>query len=68
MREKNVVDMTVEEFKEELRLLNDRVINFKDYEIKVGRGIQRYGVKQKVEPVPSMLGYHTKRLRRLSGE
>jgi len=62
------VDMTVEEFKEELRLLNDRVINFKKYEIKVGRGVQRHGITEKKEPVPSMLGYHKKRLRRLSGE
>lgn len=62
------MDMTIDEFKEELRLLSDRVINFRDYEIRVGRQIERYGVKQKVEPVPSMLGYHKKRLRRLSGE
>ena len=62
------MDMTIDEFKEELRLLRDRVINFRDYEIRVGRQIQRYGVKQKVEPVPSMLSYHKKRLRRMSGE
>ena len=60
--------MTIEDFKEELRLLNEKVVNFKRYEVKVGRGVQRHGISEKKEPVPSMLGYHKKRLRRLGNE
>ena len=60
--------MTIEEFREELELMREKVVNFKRYEVKVGRGVQRYGITEKVEPVPSMLGYHKKRLRRLNNE
>ena len=60
--------MTIEEFREELELMREKVVNFKRYEIKVGRGVQRHGITEKVEPVPSMLSYHKNRLRRLNNE
>lgn len=60
--------MTIEEFREELAVMREKVVNFKRYEIKVGRQVQRYDITEKVEPVPSMLSYHKKRLRRLGNE
>ena len=60
--------MTLDEFREELALMREKVVNFKRYEVKVGRGVQRHGISEKKEPVPSMLGYHKKRLRRLGNE
>ena len=60
--------MTLEELKDEIALMNERVVNFKKYEVKVGRQIQRYGIKEKEVEPPSMLMYHKKRLRRLRNE
>lgn len=56
--------MTKEEFKKELELLNEKVINFKDHEHKQGKVPTAFGkIERQPKTIPSKKLEHKRRLR-----
>jgi len=56
--------MTIDEYKKQLELMTDKVVNFSKYKTKVGRGPICFGKSEFVEETPSQLLNHKKRLRK----